>query len=1859
MSHKLYVVGRMCNGSEHRAWQTINEFTNPRGGLYMFRNRFNSFGLRSSAAVSLSAITLFAMLSLSGCGGNSTPPAMSVTVTSSAATVDATDSVTLAATVANDKTPGGVTWAVTGGGTLSNTSTTGATYTAPAASSSAVTATVTATSVADTTKTGTMTLTVPPTPTITTGPLTANVGTAFSATLAGAGGIAPYKWALTSGTLPTGWSLTSAGLLSGPAPMAAEAGSTNLTFGLTDSGTATPATASQQLALTINPAPAIVFTSSSVNGTFNAAYSATVTATGGAGTLTYTLASGHLPTGLTLSAAGVIAGMPTVAGTFPITVKAADAFGDSAISSVYSITVSYPQLKVTAATLPTGYVGSTYTATTLQATGGSSSGYTWALATGSALPAGLTLSPLGVITGKPTATTPASFTATVTDSASNTANGTFSITVDAALTITTATTLPTAYVGSSYSQTLAATGGSGTGYTWALQSGSTLPAGLTLSGGVISGKPTTAGAPSFTVIVTDSVGNTATATFTVTISAGVSITSSSTLPAGYQGTAYPGATLTATGGSGTGFTWTWAAAGGSTLPAGLTLSAGGAVSGIPTGSGASSIVVTVKDSVGNTASATDSLTVQATLAISSGATLPAGVVATAYSDTLAATGGSGGYVWSTNSAGTTSLAAIGLSFSGGVVSGASPTLGTATFTGTVTDSASHTASLTFSVTVSNLLTVTTNSLPAAYAGTAYSQTLAAAGGSGTGYKWALQTGSALPAGLTLSSGGLLSGTPAASGTASFTVKVTDSASNSATQAFTFAVYNALSLPAPNPNSLGAATTSVAYTGTISASGGSGNYAWTVTGLPSDSLSSSPSGGTLTISGTPTTVATVTFGVKLTDTTTNVSITQTGYTILVSNALTVTTTSLPAAYAGTAYSQTLAAAGGSGTGYKWALQTGSALPAGLTLSSGGLLSGTPATSGTASFTVKVTDSASNTATQPFSFAVYNALSLPAPNPNSLGAGTTSEAYSGSISASGGSGNYAWTVTGLPSDGLSSSPNGGTLNISGTPTTAVTVQFGVSVKDTTTGVTVGPFTYSILVSNPPPLTLPTPNPSSLPSATVNQSYSGSVTAAGGAGTYTWTVNGSVLSSGTTGLGNGNLSVSANGNSLTITGTPTTTTTSGSPISFTASVADSVGQSTATDTYTLAVNNLATISGQFFLPNYCSNGSSNLPVTFTVGLYNGATLVQSTTTDVNGNYSFTSIPNGTYSITPSLSGAATLFYPTSITGLAVNTSSNNNVQGQNFNANVGFTVSGNVTYSGSQTGQTYLVVNNNSCGGNQGTGTSITEAKLTSGGAFTIRGVPPGSNTIQAWMDPLGQSVQNAIDPTGSVTVTVDGNVSNADLTMADPAFLTPSENPKISTIIPNAQGVFIEGSPSKNSNGEEDANQYLVQWSTSPTLGGGTGGDQFATIAGSHTFTASGKNGIWILNNAVLTGSGFTFTSGQTYYFQARSFDTLASTTHPSGWCNYTSTGCSGTSGFVGVTIAAPACTGTCTAVSSSVTIPAGITINSGAPLYLGMVQQSNEGGNPTGIYVIEIANPVHGANAFTVTVPSGPNYAVVGILDQDKTGGIGAGTVSNTNNVQANLTISGSTQTVPGVTLPTGNSTATVSTQWSSNICCGGTTASTTYALNFDVRESSKLPVAVTLTSGPNMINTGGTVAIDFGNSCNNCGNTQFQYSVTLPGGTPNVGDKYDFTVTYSDGSQDTGSTVNAAVTGWDGGTTIVGPSDAPTNFAPINNNSTSTTPTFTWTDSSSSTGSDFEYSFYLSNNSTCSGNCTIWQIPGQNSNANGFSSSITSITWYIDPTDSTNTPSVGSLTPGDIYGWQISVQDPNNNQAQMSVWYQP
>jgi mono/diheme cytochrome c family protein len=194
------------------------------------------------------------------------------------------------------------------------------------------------------------------------------------------------------------------------------------------------------------------------------------------------------------------------------------------------------------------------------------------------------------------------------------------------------------------------------------------------------------------------------------------------------------------------------------------------------------------------------------------ATLAGGTVGTAYSQTVAASGGTGSYTWSI-SAGALP-AGLNLNTSSGLISGTPTTAGAATnFTVMVTDSATPTANtatkaLSITVTAPGALVVTTLSLPGATVGTAYSQTLAATGGTGS-YTWSISVG-ALPAGLNLNtSTGLISGTPTTTGAATnFTVTVTDSATptaNTATKPLSITV-------ASNTPAVPAAPTGVVATG---------------------------------------------------------------------------------------------------------------------------------------------------------------------------------------------------------------------------------------------------------------------------------------------------------------------------------------------------------------------------------------------------------------------------------------------------------------------------------------------------------------------------------------------------------------------------------------------------------------------------------------------------------------------------------------------------------------------------------------------------------------------------------------------------------------------------------------------------------------------------------------------------------------------------------------------------------------------------------------------------------------------------------------------------------------------------------------
>jgi len=144
---------------------------------------------------------------------------------------------------------------------------------------------------------------------------------AYSQTLQSTGGVTPYTWSLTAGSLPTGLSLNATiGVLSGT-PTAT--GVFNFTVQVQDSYTPQQ-TDTQALSITVNPQLDIT-TASLPNGVQNTAYSQTLSATGGTLPYTWSRTAGNLPTGLTLNpTTGLISGTPTATGVFSFTFQAQD-----------------------------------------------------------------------------------------------------------------------------------------------------------------------------------------------------------------------------------------------------------------------------------------------------------------------------------------------------------------------------------------------------------------------------------------------------------------------------------------------------------------------------------------------------------------------------------------------------------------------------------------------------------------------------------------------------------------------------------------------------------------------------------------------------------------------------------------------------------------------------------------------------------------------------------------------------------------------------------------------------------------------------------------------------------------------------------------------------------------------------------------------------------------------------------------------------------------------------------------------------------------------------------------------------------------------------------------------------------------------------------------------------------------------------------------------------------------------------------------------------------------------------------------------------------------------------------------------
>lgn len=316
-------------------------------------------------------------------------------------------------------------------------------------------------------------------------------------------------------------------------------------------------------------------------------------ASGGFPPYTWSNTAGSLAPGLTLdTATGVISGIPSAGGSYPVTIQLADS-SSHAVSRDFNMVIN-PSPQILTSALPGITVSQTYNEA--MSSSGGTLPLTWDISSG-ALPAGVNLnSSTGVLSGIASVSGIFTFTARLTDANGASSARSLSVTVYQDLAVTTAS-LPETTAGADYNSALQAQGGSAP-YTWTIDSG--LPTGLTLRAdtGEILGTASSAGSWGFTVTVRDNYGATASKMLTLVVNPSPAITTTS-VSSIYQGSTGQGVTLSASGGVSP---YTWNILSG-LLPAGLILdSQSGIVSGTPSRPGKYTFTVRVTDATGMSSS---------------------------------------------------------------------------------------------------------------------------------------------------------------------------------------------------------------------------------------------------------------------------------------------------------------------------------------------------------------------------------------------------------------------------------------------------------------------------------------------------------------------------------------------------------------------------------------------------------------------------------------------------------------------------------------------------------------------------------------------------------------------------------------------------------------------------------------------------------------------------------------------------------------------------------------------------------------------------------------------------------------------------------------------------------------------------------------------------------------------------------------------------------------------------------------------------------------------------------------------------------------------------------------------------------
>ncbi len=979
-------------------------------------------------------------------------------------------------------------------------------------------------------------------PDIATHNLTSGVaGTYYLQPLTATGGILPYQWQVSLGTLPPGLSLDPAsGIISGT-PTAA--GQSSVNFTVTDGLNHT--SSAESLTLTIaNAAGPVVTTDSLPPGTTGQTYFQTLIATGGTGALTFALSpSTPLPNGLTFfGSSGIIQGTPTVSGTSSLSFTATDGQGVTSSARTLTLAVNAPSTPVLiTSSLATGTVGTPYTQS-LSAINGTGSYNFSAAGSPNPLPSGLSLSSQGVISGIPTVSASGTqITFQVSDGVGSSTR-TLSLQIIAPPPPTIATSsLVNGTVGASYAAVISVSSGIPP-YTISLASGS-LPNGLQInSSGIIYGLPTQIGTSTFSVTATDKISA---AAAPVTLSIQVinpdpPAFTLSNLALATVGQSYDQA-ISSTGGV-TPVTTTLTTPTTNTLRSlGLSFSSTTLkLSGTPTSAGAQTLSFRAQDSAGQATTQDFTLQIQpAPTPVIGTNSIPSGFQSIPYSQVIGVTGGAPPYSFSILNGGSVpsgfDASSANSDFKNlGLINFTPTSVGSFSFTVRVTDRLGSYSDKTYtpSITVPAPPMIQNTSLAQAQRGMPYNDGISFVGGIPP-FTISTTVGS-LPLGLALAASsssqfGAITGTPlSAATTQTFTIRVTDSLGSYSDKPYTLTINASPISPlafvnaSPSPSPTISILPVMQYTATqrsIAVTGGVPPYTYS---LASGSLPAGINLGSTTgaLTGTPTSTGTATFTIQVQDQNQPVGTASQPFALKVSPLLYISTSSLVSARVGVAYSANLSATGGNSS-YTY---TASGLPPGLSISNAGLISGSVTagtTPGTYAVAVRVTDGDSLTASKTLNLSVVASFSI---GTTTLPAAGVNRVYNQSVAVSGGLSPYTFTLTSgsLPT-GLSLNSFTGAITGTVAPRTAEVASgatsFTVQAADSSGLTATQALTLAVVI--PPTVQDDISNP--LRTAGLGIKYNDYVMISGGKGALTYAA---------TGLPTG---LSINATSGFITGTP----------------------------------------------------------------------------------------------------------------------------------------------------------------------------------------------------------------------------------------------------------------------------------------------------------------------------------------------------------------------------------------------------------------------------------------------------------------------------------------------------------------------------------------------------------------------------------------------------------------------------------------------------------------------------------------------------------------------------------------------------